>query len=67
MIEVKVSIIPFIYAGFEEGEQVGILEFYYNGKLLKTVPVVTAERCVSPAEKLTITATFVQIWRRNLF
>jgi D-alanyl-D-alanine carboxypeptidase/D-alanyl-D-alanine carboxypeptidase (penicillin-binding protein 5/6) len=67
LVEIKARIIPFIYAGFEAGEQVGLLEFYYNGKLLKTVPLVTAEPCASPAEKLTLAAGFVQFWRRSLF
>jgi len=65
-IEIKAVIMPFIYAGFSEGEQVGLLEFYYNGRLLKSVPLVTAEACESPAEKLTLAAGFVQFWRRNL-
>jgi len=66
-IEIKAVIMPFIYAGFSEGEQVGLLEFYYNGRLLKSVPLVTAEACESPAEKLTLAAGFVQFWRRSLF
>ncbi|MDR2559698.1 MAG: D-alanyl-D-alanine carboxypeptidase [Oscillospiraceae bacterium] len=66
-VEVKIQLIPFIYAGFEAGEQVGLLEFYYNGRLLKSVPLVTAEACESPAERLTLAAGFVQFWRRSLF
>ncbi|MCL1824117.1 MAG: D-alanyl-D-alanine carboxypeptidase [Oscillospiraceae bacterium] len=67
LVDIKTSIMPFIYAGFEEGEQVGILQFYYNGKLLKTVSLVTAEACASPGEKLSVSASFVQFWRRTLF
>jgi D-alanyl-D-alanine carboxypeptidase/D-alanyl-D-alanine carboxypeptidase (penicillin-binding protein 5/6) len=65
-VEVRAVIMPFIYAGFEAGEQVGLLEFYYNGILLKAVPLVTAEACESPAEKLTLAAGFTQFIRRNL-
>jgi D-alanyl-D-alanine carboxypeptidase/D-alanyl-D-alanine carboxypeptidase (penicillin-binding protein 5/6) len=67
LVEVKAVIMPFIYAGFEAGEQVGLLEFYYNGMLLKAAPLVTAEACASPAERLTIAAGFVQFWKRSLF
>jgi D-alanyl-D-alanine carboxypeptidase/D-alanyl-D-alanine carboxypeptidase (penicillin-binding protein 5/6) len=67
LVEVKAVIMPFIYAGFEAGEKVGLLEFYYNGILLKAVPLVTAEACASPAERLTLAAGFVQFWRRSLF
>jgi len=67
LVEIKAVIIPFIYAGFGAGEQVGLLEFYYNGRLLKAVPLVTAEACESPAERLTFTAGLVQFWRRSLF
>jgi len=67
LVEVKTRLMPFIYAGFEAGEQVGLLEFYYNGTLLKTVPLITAESCESPAEKLTLAAGLVQVWRRGLF
>jgi D-alanyl-D-alanine carboxypeptidase/D-alanyl-D-alanine carboxypeptidase (penicillin-binding protein 5/6) len=67
LVEIKVSVMPFIYAGFDEGMQVGLLEFYYNGKLLRSVPLVTAEVCASPVDKLTRTASFMQFWRRTLF
>ncbi|MDR2532881.1 MAG: D-alanyl-D-alanine carboxypeptidase [Oscillospiraceae bacterium] len=67
LVEIRTAIIPFIYAGFNEGEQVGLLELYYDGRLLKTVPLVTAEACESPTEKLTLAAGFVQFWRRSLF
>jgi D-alanyl-D-alanine carboxypeptidase/D-alanyl-D-alanine carboxypeptidase (penicillin-binding protein 5/6) len=66
LVEIKAVIIPFIYAGFEAGEQVGLLEFYLGGKLLKAVPLVTAEACVSPAERLTPAASVTQFIRRNL-
>jgi D-alanyl-D-alanine carboxypeptidase/D-alanyl-D-alanine carboxypeptidase (penicillin-binding protein 5/6) len=66
-VEVKTAVLPFIYAGFDEGEQVGLLEFYYNGRLLKAVPLVTAEACTSSEDKLTRAAAFIQTWRRVLF
>ena len=66
-LDIKVTIIPFIYRGFKEGEQVGQLEFYYNKKLLKTAPLITAEACQSQAETLGLFAAFIQYWRRTLF
>ncbi|MCL2694661.1 MAG: D-alanyl-D-alanine carboxypeptidase, partial [Oscillospiraceae bacterium] len=31
LVEIEAELLPFIYAGFSEGEQVGLLKFYYNG------------------------------------
>lgn len=67
MVEVRTAMLPFIYAGFDEGVQVGLLEFYYNGKLLKSVPLVTAEACGEPVDRLSRPASFMQFWRRTLF
>ncbi|MCL2109147.1 MAG: D-alanyl-D-alanine carboxypeptidase [Oscillospiraceae bacterium] len=67
LVEIEISLVPFIYAGFEEGEQVGLLRLYYNGKLFKTAPIVTAESCDNPTEKLRLTAALQQFWRRAFF
>jgi D-alanyl-D-alanine carboxypeptidase/D-alanyl-D-alanine carboxypeptidase (penicillin-binding protein 5/6) len=66
LVKIEAELLPFIYAGFSQGEQVGLLKFHYNGKLLKTAPLVTAESCTSPTEKLTLAAGFMQFWRRTL-
>ncbi|MCL2078088.1 MAG: D-alanyl-D-alanine carboxypeptidase [Oscillospiraceae bacterium] len=67
LVEVRAVTSPFIYAGFEKGERVGNLLFYYNGRLLKTVPLVTSESTEFPGEKLHPAVAFGQFWRRNLF
>jgi D-alanyl-D-alanine carboxypeptidase/D-alanyl-D-alanine carboxypeptidase (penicillin-binding protein 5/6) len=64
LIDIKVKTIPFIYRGFAAGEQAGLLEFHYNGKLLRTVPLITAEACQAQAEKLNPIASFFQFLRR---
>ena len=67
LVETKAIIRPFIYAGFSDGEPVGQLMFYYNGKLLKTVPLVTAGTCECGSVRLNPAETFIQFCRRNLF
>ena len=66
LVTVETALLPFIYAGFEAGEQVGLLKFYYNDILLKTAPLVTAQDCCAETEKLHPVAAFAKIIKRNI-
>lgn len=63
-IETRINLEPFIYSGFEQGEKAGNVDIILDGKVLKSVWLVTAEGCKQTAEPLGFIDGIIQFFKK---
>lgn len=63
-IETRINLEPFIYSGFEQGEKAGKVDIILDGKVLKSVWLVTAEGCKQTAEPLGFFDGIIQFFKK---
>lgn len=63
-IETRITLEPFIYSGFERGAKAGKIDLILDGKVLKTVLLVTSEGCNRTAEPLNFFDGIIQFFKK---
>ncbi|MGN0597414.1 MAG: D-alanyl-D-alanine carboxypeptidase family protein [Ruminiclostridium sp.] len=63
-IETRITVEPFIYSGFERGAKAGKIDLVLDGKVLKTVLLVTSEGCNQTAEPLNFLDGIIQFFKK---
>ena len=63
-IETRITIEPFIYSGFERGTKAGKIDLILDGRVLKTVLLVTSEGCNQTAEPLNFLDGIIQFFKK---
>lgn len=64
--ETRVSLPPFLYAGFKAGEKIGSISLLLNGQTIAKTDIVTAEDCGEKYENLSFFEGLVQFLRKLL-